>query len=265
MLFRSPERCAHFSLKHADGSLYKAVFSDSTRRILLEFLESDILVSIYDNETESVRQEIANQTGVSFQKATNFKVTLSADQLSLWLTLVDLVRTQILQRHWASSPSEDRQDLNDLSHFSYRLEQVEDYLLRPRLRSCFGKLQSAVGLKAQLSSQLSSDLNVLSDLGFIEYSDSKNSTTEQTTNEVCEINIKPLLYQFCTHFLLPDVMISLELSHPPYSSRELILQGGLKQAICVSVTELGYEVESLTGLEILSRIDAYLACPILSE
>lgn len=239
-----PDRSAHFSLQSKGQQMRKAVFAKGDRRILLEFLERDIMVSIYDSEAESVRQEISNQTGVSFQKPTQFNLTMTCDQISVFLAAIDLHRYTALA-DWLPTSSDKATDPH------VKAETLKESLLKnlrtPHPKGVYARLKPMLGLDTFNEETLDDALRFLGQNGFTE------------PNE----HFSPLMKTLCEYFLIPDIMISLELSQPPLVSKELILQGHLKQALSFSVSEACYSVESITGVEILNHIDAYLSCPIL--
>ncbi len=250
-----PSRSSHFSLQYPEGKLYKAVYASDQQRILLEFLDTDVVISIYDTEAASVRQEISNQTGVSFQKVSTFKSALSKDELTILLSVIDILRLRRIKTllPLVSIPHADGQAQEDAQLI--HLDELQTVLHAPAPSGIVATLKTSLGLEAidLQSSQVS--LSTLVESGFFD----KQSTFNQG------IYVNPVLHRLAQHFLLADVLIRLELTQMPYVSRELILQGSLKQALAISTTDSAYEIESLTGIEILNRIDGYLSCPILSE
>lgn len=234
-----PERVAHFELRGAQQLMVKSVFTRGDKRILLEYLQEEILVSMYDNEAESVRQEISNQTGVSFQKPMQLSLMLTPEALTALLASIDALRARRLA-HFAGLEANAITGLEP--------NGLHRYWEAPLPYGVIAQMKQAFAFELPSPDDLKSGIETLVEKGLL---NSRFEPTEGLTT-LTQAN------------LLPYHLITLSLVQPGLEAREAILQGSLKLGLAISENEQGYQVDCMAGVEILGRIDAYLACPIIT-
>lgn len=250
-IIKAPERSAHFELSSGPWGLKKRVFTTGTKRVLCEYLPEEIILSLYDNEADSVKQEISNYTGLSFQPALTFSAQVSKEVLVALLTLLDYCRSHLLRALASNAGSQDPSW--DDQHAS---TQAVDF---KTLRALW---------QSPLKSGMVAFLNPsnLGDLEFPRAEDFQPILARLIAFKLLDEAARPTpqLLEFARAFLVPLNLIQLELSQGRTYARETILQGSLRAALNLVQVESGYTLEVITGSSILERIEAYLSCPIIS-
>lgn len=234
-----PERVAHFELRGTQQLMVKSVFTRGDKRILLEYLQEDILVSMYDNEAESVRQEISNQTGVSFQRPLQLSLMLTPEAFFALLATIDALRANRLAQY---SGCEDN------TFKSLLPEALLRYWEKPLPQGVITQINPVFGFELPSLADLKNGLETLVERGLV------NTRFEPNDG----------LTTLAHSCLLPYHLITLSLVQPGMQAQEAILQGSLKLGLAISENQQGYQVDCMAGVEILNRIDAYLACPIIT-
>lgn len=235
---------ARFVLKYQNNVMEKGVYSFNDKRILVENMQGEIVISIYDDEAKSVQQEIADHIGMSVQKNSVLDTILETDELLVALSLADWLRKQTLLNYI---------EVNEMPTLT--VELFERYLLIPMKNSIAGLLAGLYEIKMPDHEQKLKALNVLVEKKLIGIEGDAISFSKEFSN-------------FAMNFLLPDTQIILETldgSHegPVVAASNVILQAGLKDIVAFNATDEGIEMNTLTSSELLARISAYLKCPKL--
>ncbi len=241
----NPQIVAKFRLRQLEVNMRKRVYKKDNRQVLVEFHRDMVILSPFDSEVESVRVEIANHTGVSFQKHSQLKQVLTGDELLTLMALADwLRRVALLELVNQTAPK--KLTLDDL--FSFMAAPLKLGLLSQTT----DMTHLAVPNKAALEQALSG---------------LQNKRLVEAYQPDILIDKSTIL--LAINFLVPNMTIALELydlteKSRVLTAREMILQASPKDALCYSASTAGFAVESVTGGQVTEKIMAYLSCPQLN-
>ncbi len=241
-----PESVAKFQLSQLEVNMRKRVYKRGERKVLVEFHREMVILSPFDSEVESVRVEIANHTGVSFQKHSQLKQVLTGDELLALMALADWLRRVALSE-LLNQTAAKQLTVDDLLSF------MADPLKLGLLAQTIDMTHLAVPNKAALEKALA---------GLLE--------KRLVESYQPQIIIDKSTILLAINFLVPNMSISLELydltdEARVLTAREMILQASPKDALSYSVTTAGFAVESVTGGQVTEKILAYLSCPSLNQ
>ncbi len=240
-----PEIVAKFNLRQLEVNMRKRVYKRGERKVLVEFHREMVILSPFDDEVESVRVEIANHTGVSFQKHSQLKQVLSGDELLTLMALADWLR---------------RVALSELINQAAAKNLTVDALL------AFMDEPLKLGLLAQTI-----DMTHLATPNKAALEKALAGLQAKRLVEACQpqIVIDKSTILLAINFLVPNMTISLELydltdQTRVITAREMIVQASPKDALSFSASTAGFAVESVTGGQVTEKILAYLSCPALN-
>ncbi len=241
----NPERVAKFRLNQLEVNMRKRVYQRGERKVLVEFHREMVIFSPFDSEVESVRLEIANHTGVSFQKHSQLKQVLNGDELLTLMGLADWLRRVALAELTGSAVPKDLTSAD-----------LHQFMAAPLKLGLLAQTIDMTHLPVPDQAALDRALDGLIAKRLVESRQPKIAIDKSTI--LLAIN-----------FLVPNMTISLELydlsdAQRVLSAREMILQASPKDALSYSATTAGFAVESITGGQTNERILAYLSCPALN-
>ncbi|BEP28012.1 hypothetical protein [Helicovermis profundi] len=238
------DKSARFVMKMTNAIMEKGVYSKDDKRILVENMQGEIVLTMYDDKSESVRQEIAEQTGMSIQKNSVIDILVSIEDVLLITNLVDWLRKMTLLEYSSDI------DIPVLS-----VDKFKDYLKKPMRNSLAKIIASLYELSPISSENIEDKLKKLEQNNFIEI---KNN----------EISISQPLVDFGMSFLIPETQIVLETfdgstSGPIITASSVIIGATPKDILSLTATDEGMEMSTMSSGELLRQIDAYLKCPNL--
>jgi hypothetical protein len=235
---------ARFVLKNNQTLLEKSVYSLKDKRILIEHLKDEVNISMYDDEAKSVQQEIAQHVGLSMLKSSTLNSVLETPDLFVLLSLIDWTRKQVLCNY-----------VEDCEEKKLSLDAFEKYLVKPVKNNVAFLIAHLYAFKMPDHEQVLLALKSLEEKNII-----------KIEGEVITVDASVDL--LAANFILPETQIILETldgSHegPVIAASNIILQAGLKDILAFNATNEGVEVTTLSGAELIARVDAYLSCPKL--
>ncbi len=241
-----PELVAKFQLSQLEVNMRKRVYKKGERKVLVEFHREMVILSPFDSEVESVRVEIANHTGVSFQKHSQLKQVLTGDELLTLMALADWLR---------------RVALSELINQTATKQLTSDDLL------AFMATPLKLGLQAQTVDMTHLELPNKAALEKALAGLEQKRLVEAYQPQIVIDKSTILL---AINFLVPNMTVSLELydltdAARVLTAREMILQASPKDALSFSASTAGFAVESVTGGQVTEKILAYLSCPSLNQ
>lgn len=235
---------ARVVIKYKQSVLEKGVYRLGDLRVLIESHQGEIIISMYDQEADSVRQEISEYTGQSILKNSHLDSLLSENALMLVLYMADWFRKNVL------------------------LDYVSDHIM-----PSFTRDELLQFLKGQQKGSLAQVIGVLYHLQDFDVAHLDKAIQELTSKKLVVLkegvfSFSEAFLNFSENFLLPNTEIILETmdaSHegPIIAASNVILQAGLRDVVAFNATSEGVEMKTLSGAELLSRIQAYLLCPSL--
>lgn len=241
-----PERVARFQLQQLEVNMRKRVYVRGDERILVEFKREFVMLSTFDSEVASVRTEIINHIGASFQKHSLLKQTFSGEELLCFASLADWLRRVALSELTGQKSAE-----------RLSVEQLSEFVKSPLKLGVLSQVMTLTHLKTPDYDACLKGLKGLMQKSLIE-------SVEPTV----EIGKSTIL--FGINFLVPNMTISLELydlsdAKKVVSAREMIIWATPKDALSLSANAQGYHAESVTSSEVLEKIIAYLSSPSLRQ
>ncbi|PID79604.1 MAG: hypothetical protein CSB19_02135 [Clostridiales bacterium] len=241
----NPEIVAKFHLNQLEVNMRKRTYRCGTQSVLVEFHREMVILSPFDTEVESVRVEIANHTGVSFQKHSQLKQVLSGDELLTLMGLADWLRRVALSEL-----------INQAAPKKLEIKDLEAFMEQPLKLGLLAQTIDMTHLKAPRGEALQKALSGLLEKRLVEAYQP-------------QIVIDKSTILLAINFLVPNMTTSLELydlTDPKrvLTAREMIVQASPKDALSYSASTAGFAVESLTGGQVTERILAYLSCPSLN-
>ncbi len=241
----NPEIVAKFHLNQLEVNMRKRTYRRGTQSVLVEFHREMVILSPFDTEVESVRVEIANHTGVSFQKHSQLKQVLSGDELLTLMGLADWLRRVALSEL-----------INQAAPKKLEIKDLEAFMEQPLKLGLLAQTIDMTHLKAPRGEALQKALSGLLEKRLVEAYQP-------------QIVIDKSTILLAINFLVPNMTTSLELydlTDPKrvLTAREMIVQASPKDALSYSASTAGFAVESLTGGQVTERILAYLSCPSLN-
>ncbi len=241
-----PEIVAHFQLKQLEVNMVKNVYGVGKQRILVEFHRDSVIISTYETEIESLRTEIANHVGASFQKHSLLKQTFNAEELLCFAALVDWLRRVTLGKL-----------LNQELTTKLSFNEFVSFIKEPLNNGILSQVLNLTKLPIPNESGCKKGLAGLKKKFLVEsYQD--------------DIVIDKSTVLFAINFLVPNTTITLELydltnSKKILTAKEKIIQATPKDILSLSANAEGYLAESLTSTEVISKIMAYLSGPSLNN
>ncbi len=241
----NPQIVAKFSLRQLEVNMRKRVYRKDNRQVLVEFHRDMVILSPFESEAESVRVEIANHTGVSFQKHSQLKQVLTGDELLTLMALADWLR-RVALNELVNQAAPKKLTVDDLADF------METPLKLGLLAQTIEMTHLPVPDKARLEKALAGLL-------------AKHLVEAYQP----DIVIDKSTILLAINFLVPNMTIALELydltdESRVLTAREMILQASPKDALSYSASTAGFAVESVTGGQVTEKIMAYLSCPQLN-
>ncbi len=241
----NPEIVAKFRLNQLEVNMRKRAYKRNAQSVLVEFHREIVILSPFDTEVESVRLEIANHTGVSFQKHSQLKQVLSGDELLTLMGLADWLRRVALSEL-----------INQAAPKKLEIKDLEAFMEQPLKLGLLAQTIDMTHLKTPRGAALQRALFGLLEKRLVEAYQP-------------QIVIDKSTILLAINFLVPNMTTSLELydltdSSRVLTAREMILQASPKDALSYSASSAGFAVESLTGGQVTEKILAYLSCPSLN-
>lgn len=245
-ILSEPERVAHFQLQQLEVNMRKRVYVRDDERILVEFKNEFVMISTFDSEVSSVRAEIINHIGASFQKHSLLKQVFNGEELLCFAALADWLRRVALSE-LTGQKSVARLDV----------DQLAEFVKSPLKLGVLSQVMALTHLKVPDYDACLDGLKGLMKKGLVE-------RVEPTV----EIGKSTIL--FGINFLVPNMTISLELydladTDKVVTAREMVIWATPKDAISLSANAQGYHAESVTSGEVLEKIIAYLSSPSLRQ
>ncbi len=241
----NPQIVAKFRLTQLEVNMRKRVYKKDHRQVLVEFHREMVILSPFESEVESVRVEIANHTGVSFQKHSQLKQVLTGDELLTLMALADWLRRVALMEL-----------VNQAAPKKLTIDDLVSFMAMPL----------KLGLLAQTI-----DMTHLTvpDRATIEKALAGLQQKRLVEAYQPQIVIDKSTILLAINFLVPNMTIALELydltdQKRILTAREMILQASPKDALSFSASTAGFAVESVTGGQVTEKIMAYLSCPQLN-
>ncbi len=241
----SPQIVAKFRLSQLEVNMRKRVYKRDSRQVLVEFHREMVILSPYESEVESVRVEIANHTGVSFQKHSQLKQVLSGDELLTLMGLADWLRRVALSEL-----------INQAAPKALTIDELASFMATPLKLGLLAQTIDMTHLSVPDKKALEKALAGLLAKRLVEAYQP-------------QIVIDKSTILLAINFLVPNMTIALELydltdQTRVLTAREMILQASPKDALSYSASTAGFAVESVTGGQVTERIMAYLSCPQLN-
>ncbi len=241
-----PERIARFQLKQVEVNMRKHVYAIADKKILVEFHRENLIISTFDTEIESLKAEISNHTGVAFQKHSQLEKVFSAEALLCFAGLADWLRRIALSELTGSRVEEE-----------LTLNRFEEFLKQPLKLGLLEQIKKLTRLEIGDSETIKRGLRQLEKVGLVE-----------TIKPKIEAGKSTIL--LAINFLIPNMAITLELydlmnKEKVLMAREQIIQAAVKDNLSISAAVDGYALRSISGVEVLDKIIAYLSVPSLNK